>query len=179
MRVRRIPWHRFPAVTGVSAVFVGALLMTACSGGAPADGNRAVPSGSEQPAEQATQPAAAHPEEQAAEQPAEPAAAQPEKEEATEQATTGLVAPTPRSTAGHVPRIAIVNFSRFATEEIRRWTEVGTAKMSWWQTDIHSFVWPLGKMLGEADFPGDDPFNTYEVVLTTEAMNQLTGAYGA
>jgi hypothetical protein len=93
--------------------------------------------------------------------------------------TTGWVAPTPRSTAGHVPRIAIVNFSRFATEEIRHWTEVGTAKMSWWQADIHSFVWPLGKMLGEADFPGDDPFNTYEVVLTTEAMEQLTSTYGA
>ena len=34
-------------------------------------------------------------------------------------------------------------------------------------------------MLGEADFPGDDPFNTYEVVLTTEAMEQLTGTYEA
>ena len=167
---------------GLLTILVGVLILAACGGGVPDEGNGAVPSSPEQPTEPAevetAGPAAVQPEEHAAEQPAEPAATQPEKGGTTEP-DTGWVAPTPRNTTGHVPRIEIVNFSRFTTEEIRHWTEVATAKMSWWQADIHSFVWPLGKMLGEADFPGDDPFNTYEVVLTTAEMDQLTDAYGA
>jgi len=54
-----------PHPVGLLTILVGALILTACSGGAPDDGNGAVPSGPEQAAEQ--------PEEQAAEQSAEPA----------------------------------------------------------------------------------------------------------
>ncbi len=67
------PNSRYRCLTpvGLLTILVGALLMTACSGGAPDDGNRAVSSGPEQPAEQAAEEATEQAAEEATEVPDE------------------------------------------------------------------------------------------------------------
>ena len=66
-------------LVGLLTILVGVLIVTACGGGAPDDGNRAVPSGPEQPEEQAPEQAAEQVTEQPAEQSEEQATEVPEQ----------------------------------------------------------------------------------------------------
>ena len=93
--------------------------------------------------------------------------------------TTTWSAPTPETSNGNIPTIEINNYSSFSDEEIRQWTELGASKMNWWHANLTAFVWPIGKELGEGNCcgHGEDRFNTFEVVLTSDQVEELSAKF--
>jgi len=85
-------------------------------------------------------------------------------------------APTPETSNGYTPTIEINNYSSFSDDEIRQWTELASSKMNWWHANLTAFVWPIGKLLGEGNCCGHDGdrFNTFEVALTSEQVEELS-----
>ena len=86
------------------------------------------------------------------------------------------VAPTPDNSLPRVPEIAINNFTRLATADLRSWTEAGTSHINWWHSDITSFIWPIGSEVGGPN-ELSEPFNRFRVSLDKDSMDKLTSAY--
>jgi len=98
------------------------------------------------------------------------------KAEQREPKESKWVAPTPDNSLPRIPEIAINNFTRLATADLRSWTEAGTSHINWWHSDITSFIWPIGSEVGGPN-ELSEPFNRFRVSLDKDSMDKLTSAY--
>jgi hypothetical protein len=90
-------------------------------------------------------------------------------------------APIPTATptpAGRVPTITILNATNFSTEEIRIWTQVATANLSYTAPDILGVIWSIGSVIGTTGEVGA-PFNKYTQVRDSSELKSTADAFDA